>query len=146
MSRILNRRQLTATKAVKASQNQEGEGPVQQSNDVNPGEDSHAPLIVPPTGSDPDVVSEQNLKPFRTIWLRPRETIRRIVAVNPDLNVLLLVCLAGIGQALDRASNRNLGDRTPMAMIICFAIVLGPLGGYSVSGLGRTCFDCLVLG
>jgi hypothetical protein len=71
----------------------------------------------------------QELKPFRTIWTRPRDTVRRIIAVNPELHVVLLICLAGIGQTLDRASMRNAGDKMPMAAIIGVACVFGPLGG-----------------
>lgn len=71
----------------------------------------------------------RELKPFRTIWIAPRDTVRRIVAVDPGLHVVLLVCLAGIGQTLDRASVRNAGDNIPMAAIIGVACVLGPLGG-----------------
>ncbi|QDU94367.1 Yip1 family protein [Lignipirellula cremea] len=73
--------------------------------------------------------SEQELKPFRTIWTRPRETVRRIIAVNPELHVVLLACLAGIGETLDRASMRNLGDKMPLAAILGVALVFGPLGG-----------------
>lgn len=71
----------------------------------------------------------QELKPFRTIWTAPRKTVRRIIAVNPDLHVVLLVCLSGIGQMLDRASMRNAGDSMPMAAILGVACVIGPLGG-----------------
>jgi hypothetical protein len=42
---------------------------------------------------------------------------------------MMLVCLAGVGETLDRASMRNAGDKLPMAAIIGVACVLGPLGG-----------------
>lgn len=71
----------------------------------------------------------EELKPFRTIWTRPRDTVRRIITENPELHVVLLVCLAGIGQSLDRASMRNAGDNMPMAVIIGVACLFGPLGG-----------------
>lgn len=74
-------------------------------------------------------VLAQELKPFRTIWTRPRDTVRRIIAVNPELHVVPLVCLAGIGETLDRASMRNAGDNMPMASIFGVACVFGPLGG-----------------
>ena len=90
-----------------------------------------APLS--PSNESKGVTSEdllgQELKPFRTIWTRPRYTVRRIIAANPELHVALLVCLAGIGKALDRASMRNAGDSVPMALIIGVACVFGPLGG-----------------
>jgi hypothetical protein len=67
--------------------------------------------------------------PFGTIWVSPRETVRRIVAENPQLHVMLLTCLAGVGQALDRASMRNAGDKLPLAAIIAVACIIGPLAG-----------------
>lgn len=76
-----------------------------------------------------DSAVPEELKPFRTIWTRPRDTIRWIVATNPELHVVLLICLAGIGKSLDRASMRNAGDHLPMATIIAAACVVGPLGG-----------------
>ena len=86
-----------------------------------------------PSEKSKGVASEEflaeELKPFRTIWTRPRDTVRRIIAENPELHVVLLVCLAGIGQTLDRASMRNAGDNMPMAAIIGVACVFGPLGG-----------------
>jgi hypothetical protein len=67
--------------------------------------------------------------PFITIWISPRSTVRRIVAENPDLHVTMLVCLAGVGQTLDRASMRNAGDKLPMTAIIGAACIIGPLVG-----------------
>lgn len=77
--------------------------------------------------NDADVPAE--LKPFRTIWTRPRATIRWIVATDPKLHVVLLVCLSGIGETLDRASMRNAGDQLPLSTILGIALVLGPLAG-----------------
>lgn len=107
-----------------------------QGEEVNANENSLATPIVPPKESDADASSELEMKPFRTIWLHPRETVRRIIAVDPKLDVLLLVCLAGIGQMLDRASHHNLGDQMPTAMIVCVTITLGPLGGLFSLWLG----------
>src|SRR3954465_6527645 len=67
--------------------------------------------------------------PFITIWLHPRQTVRRIVTEDPELHVLLLASLAGISEALDRASMRNIGDRLSLPIILGLACVLGPLGG-----------------
>ncbi|MBI5821045.1 MAG: YIP1 family protein [Verrucomicrobia bacterium] len=67
--------------------------------------------------------------PFLTIWLSPRETIRRIVEWNPNYCVTWLACLAGVGQVLDRSALRNLGDTMPLALFFAIAFVLGPLIG-----------------
>jgi hypothetical protein len=71
----------------------------------------------------------QSLSPFLSIWIKPRETIRRIVETNPTQHVILLAMLAGIGQALDRASSRNTGDTIPLIAILGICIILGPIGG-----------------
>ncbi len=68
-------------------------------------------------------------QPYKTIWTSPRQTVRRIIAVNPSLHVIALVCLAGVGQALDRASSRNAGDNLPLVAILGTACLVGPLGG-----------------
>lgn len=64
-----------------------------------------------------------------TIWTHPRDTVRRIIAEDPGLHVVLLACFAGIAETLDRASMRNAGDKMPIAVIIGVACVLGSLGG-----------------
>jgi hypothetical protein len=83
----------------------------------------------PAVDDDDDVFVLEEFKPFKTIWLRPRATVRSIIATDPALHVDLLASLWGIGQVLDRASMRNLGDSLPMWGILALAVVLGPLGG-----------------
>ena len=68
-------------------------------------------------------------KPWKTIWLHPRDTVRRIVADDPSYGVVLLACLSGVSSVLDRASFRNLGDQVPLATILILACTLGPLIG-----------------
>ena len=92
-------------------------------------DDSYASPFYSPN----EYLDTERLRPFRTIWTRPRETIRKIVATNPELHVVLLVCLSGIGHGLDRASLRSMGDRVPTAMILGMMCVLGP--GMSLIGL-----------
>ncbi|MCX6899988.1 MAG: Yip1 family protein [Verrucomicrobia bacterium] len=67
--------------------------------------------------------------PFLTIWLSPRETIRRIVEWNPNYCIIWLACLAGIGQVLDRSTMRDLGDKVPLAVLFAIALIGGPLVG-----------------
>lgn len=69
------------------------------------------------------------LQPWRTMWTAPRQTIRRIVCRNPNLNVVALLCLNGVGQSLGRASQRNVGDVMPLPAILGTALVGGALGG-----------------
>jgi hypothetical protein len=72
---------------------------------------------------------DDDSNPFLTIWIRPRRTVRRIVAKNPALHVVLLACLAGVGGTLDRASMRDAGNTIPLSVILALACVLGPIGG-----------------
>lgn len=67
--------------------------------------------------------------PWLTIWLRPRDTVRALVAFDPRHGVLLLAALGGIGEALDRASLRDMGDRIAVSWILLAGLLLGPLGG-----------------
>lgn len=93
--------------------------------------DNHNPYAAPQDATDETihVEPEGELQPFKTIWTSPRVTVRRIIAVNPDMHVLLLACLAGIGNTLNRASTRNAGDEMPLLVILLLSVVLGPLGG-----------------
>jgi len=90
----------------------------------------------PPDAVANKASSLQDLNPFWTIWTQPRDTVGRIIAVNPELHVVLLACLSGIGSTLDRASMRNAGDSIPMAAILVMACVLGPLAGLFSLWLG----------
>jgi hypothetical protein len=66
---------------------------------------------------------------FLSIWTRPRETIRAIVAEDPRRHVLVLAMLSGIAQALDRASLRHVGDRVEWPVLAAVAVVGGSLFG-----------------
>jgi hypothetical protein len=68
--------------------------------------------------------------PFITIWTRPRATIRAIVKTDPYPHVVRLAILGGIVQTLNNASQRNAGDRLPLAAILAIAVLLGPVGGF----------------
>ena len=67
--------------------------------------------------------------PWITMWTQPRQTIRRIVNTDPYHHVKLLAAIAGIGEALNRASGRSTGDSMPLLAILAIAVILGPIGG-----------------
>ncbi|MHB0959995.1 MAG: Yip1 family protein [Pirellulaceae bacterium] len=92
----------------------------------DPPTNPYAPPLVSSAVSMPDTGP---LRPFQTIWTHPRDTVRRIVKQDPALHVMLLACLAGVGETLDRASMRNAGDQMPLIAILGVACVIGPLGG-----------------
>ncbi|HPG39826.1 MAG TPA: Yip1 family protein [bacterium] len=65
--------------------------------------------------------------PWSTIWLRPKETIRRIVDTNPRYQVIFLAILGGIGQTL--ANARGMGDMFSFGALIFLCLLAGPMGG-----------------
>lgn len=67
--------------------------------------------------------------PWLAIWLHPRRTIQTIVETNPERYVMPLAALAGIPQALDRASLRNAGDELPLPFILGASLGGGVFGG-----------------
>lgn len=69
------------------------------------------------------------LNPWRSAWTRPRETIQAIVDSNPEYQVYALAALAGLSQALDRASTRHLGDELSLGVILAIVAIAGPIGG-----------------
>ena len=76
-----------------------------------------------------DDLGSRTLNPWVSMWTRPRATIQQIVDTNPERAVVLLSAVAGIGQALDRASAKNMGDKLDWPMILLFAALLGPVAG-----------------
>lgn len=73
--------------------------------------------------------SSSVVNPWRSMWLRPRDTVRHLVQTSPDRLVLVLAGLAGVAQILDRAAGEAAGDTLSLPMILGFALVLGPLFG-----------------
>lgn len=80
--------------------------------------------------TEPDRNSTQPvLNPWFSMWTRPRQTVQQIVDTDPNRMVLVLASLAGISNALDRASMKTLGDELQYEIIIAIAIVGGPVVG-----------------
>lgn len=70
----------------------------------------------------------KDFSPLRTIWTRPRETIRTIVAVDPTRHVLVLTCLAGVGHGLQNATRRNAADHISTESTLAAVLLGGPIG------------------
>lgn len=71
--------------------------------------------------------------PWISMWTRPRETIQSIIDSDPERSVLLLASLAGISNALNKASLKNAGDELPLPIILATAfagIISGIIGLY----------------
>lgn len=74
--------------------------------------------------------------PWKTIWLNPRSTIRRIVEHEPRKHLLRLMILGGIAHALSYASAVNLADIISPGEILAMSLIAGPLSGFVALSLG----------
>jgi len=79
-----------------------------------------------PFYSPNEYLDTERLRPFRTIWTRPRETIRKIVATNPDLHIGLIAVLGGIDRCFDRSSVRDPENTVTLTIFIVASLVVGP--------------------
>ena len=70
--------------------------------------------------------------PLKTIWKRPRTTLRWILKTDPTYLVTPLACAWGFNQALNRMAAKHLGDVWSTPALLGIAIVAGPLGGLFV--------------
>ena len=77
--------------------------------------------------------NDADIKPWLSIWVSPRKTIRWIRQKDPDDMVILLASFAGFSEILVSASRLNLGDHLAIPVIFAMAVVLGPFMG--IAGL-----------
>ena len=69
------------------------------------------------------------VKPWFTIWIRPRETIRHLVDSEPKYSVFLLAILLGFEVLLGFTSSNYYADRMPLLEMIIYIILWAPLYG-----------------
>ncbi len=100
----------------------------QERPDAWPFQAQHEPWEDPPA---------EDVNPYLAVWTRPRAAIRHVVATKPEGLLLVFVAIAGVFDALGRASMRNAGDEMELGVLIAGAVVGGSLGGlisYALSG------------
>ena len=99
------------------------------------------PPIAPPTSQSlPLPGATEGFRPFISMWLKPRETIRTIIDTNPHLHVVGLICLSSFFNGLNQASNRSVGDRIPTLAVLLGVAALSPLAipiAYLAAGVAR---------
>lgn len=71
----------------------------------------------------------ETLNPWKSIWIRPKATIRFVLATDPGRAVLALAALSGISGMLDRLVMKSVGDQLELSVIILLAILVGPITG-----------------
>ncbi|MET7030642.1 Yip1 family protein [Sediminicola luteus] len=74
------------------------------------------------------VLSDKEI--FTKIWTSPRMVFQNINERQYDKYVAILLIIAGIARAFDRAATKNLGDTLSLWVIIGGCIVLGGLLGW----------------
>ncbi len=72
---------------------------------------------------------EIGVNPWLSIWVKPRETVAKIVAFNPKHRFLLLSFLYGLPMLLNIVQNLSLGDLYGMTGIVIAAVVLATFAG-----------------
>jgi hypothetical protein len=68
-------------------------------------------------------------KPWLTIWVAPRKTMRAILNSNPTRHVILLALLAGVAEGIDRAAGRSMGDTMSAPVALLVGLILGAASG-----------------
>lgn len=76
-----------------------------------------------------DLLADDDLGPWRTIWYAPRRTIRWILDNDPTYDVKTLAVLAGIADAVGRAMDRAMGDTFPTLTVAVLAVGVGAASG-----------------
>jgi len=77
---------------------------------------------------DNEILSEREV--FSKIWLEPRKVFKFIIRRSYRKYFILLLGLAGIVRAFDRASMRDMGDKQSLLFIVSVSIVGGALLGW----------------
>lgn len=75
-----------------------------------------------------DVVSDRDV--FTKIWTEPRRIFKFINDTKYEKYYYLLLFLAGVVRAFDRASSKSMGDDSSLLMILFSAIVFGGAFGW----------------
>jgi hypothetical protein len=72
----------------------------------------------------------RSTNPWMTIWTEPRETISRIVNVNPNRSIWLLAAIYGFSSLLNSFQTAAIGQQIGSIQIYFLVILLSPIWGY----------------
>ena len=75
-----------------------------------------------------DTLSDKEI--FTKIWTEPRRVLKYINETKYEKYFYVLLFLAGVSGAFDRAANRNLGENASLLGLIAGCIILGGLLGW----------------
>ena len=68
--------------------------------------------------------------PWLSIWIRPRATIRSIVAQNPNRGLWVLAAIYGFCSLMNMFQSMVVGEGLGIGAILLLAVVLSPLWGW----------------
>lgn len=69
--------------------------------------------------------------PWLTMWVRPRETIRSIVAENPKRSLWILAFVYGLSSLLNGFQSMPIANQVGLNGMLLIALVLAPFWGYA---------------
>ncbi len=72
---------------------------------------------------------ELNIKPWLSIWIKPRQTVRAIIEFNVRYRFFILSVLYGLPTVLQTSQNLSLGGVFSFPAILISCVVLSPLLG-----------------
>lgn len=75
-----------------------------------------------------DVLSDQDI--FTKIWTEPRRIFTFIDQAKYEKYLYILMFLAGVSSAFDRATSKNMGENNSLLMVIFLCVVMGGLLGW----------------
>ncbi|KIC62111.1 Yip1 family protein [Chryseobacterium taiwanense] len=75
-----------------------------------------------------DVLSDQDI--FTKIWAEPRRIFTFIDQAKYEKYLYVLMFLAGVSSAFDRATSKNMGENNSLFMVIFLCVVMGGLLGW----------------
>ncbi|MBS0616032.1 MAG: YIP1 family protein [Verrucomicrobia bacterium] len=82
------------------------------------------------------MLGKLSLRPWLTMWVRPRDTIRDIVRTNPKSQFFLLSAVYGFPMLLQLAQNLSLGATMSTALILIVSLILAtPLGALLINAI-----------
>lgn len=72
---------------------------------------------------------ELEIRPWLSIWVKPRQTVRALINYNVKYRFFVLSLLYGLPTVLQLAQNLSLGSVISMPAILLFSLILSPLMG-----------------
>lgn len=70
--------------------------------------------------------------PFKTMWTKPKFTIRQIVDTNPNYRIFILSTIYGLVSLISSSQSFSIGNILNLPIILLISLILAPFYGYLV--------------